>query len=40
MLNTLTRIITRQPHHVVEDLVGVVAIFVVVFVGLSLPGLT
>lgn len=40
MIQTLSRIVSRQPHHVMEDLVGVAAIFLVVFVALSLPGLT
>lgn len=40
MLKSITQVLSRRPHHVMEDLIGVAAIFLVVFVGLSLPGLT
>lgn len=37
MYKQITRILHTQPSNVMEDLIGVLAIFVVVFVGLSLP---
>jgi len=40
MFTQISRIITRAPSNVLEDAVGVAAIFVVLFVGLSLPGMT
>lgn len=39
MIAQVSRIITRQPSTVLEDLVGVAAIVVVLVVGLSLPGM-
>jgi hypothetical protein len=39
MIRQATRIIARAPNTVLEDSIGVAAIFVVVFIGLSLPGM-
>ncbi len=33
------RVLTHNPSDVLEDAIGVAAIFVVLFVGLSLPGM-
>ena len=40
MITTLKTIVSRAPATVLEDFIGVAAIFVVFVVGLNLPGLT
>ena len=40
MFTQVTRILTNQPSNVLQDAIGVAAIFVVLFVGLSLPGMS
>lgn len=37
MIHQAARIIRRQQSHILEDFIGVTAIFIVVFVGLSIP---
>ena len=39
MISQISRIISRAPSNILEDVVGVAAIFVVLIVGLSLPGM-
>ena len=39
MLQQVSRIVSSRPSEVLEDAIGVAAIFVVAFVGLWLPGL-
>lgn len=39
MFTQISQIITRAPSAVIEDMIGVMAIFVVLLVGLSLPGM-
>lgn len=40
MITQLKNVITRAPGTFLEDAIGVVAIFVMLLVGLSLPGLS
>ena len=40
MNKRISHILKHQTSDVLEDMIGVAAIFVVVFVGLSLPGMT
>ena len=40
MIYQLKTIVTRAPATFLEDMVGIAAIFVVLVVGLSLPGMT
>ena len=37
MLKEIFRIVTQSPHSVMEDVIGVSAIFTMVLVGLHLP---
>lgn len=39
MMTQIARILTTDPAAILEDAIGVVAIFVIILVGLSLPGL-
>ncbi|MFT4714934.1 MAG: hypothetical protein ACI861_002331 [Paracoccaceae bacterium] len=39
MILQISRILKHQTSHVLEDMIGIAAIFVVLFVGLSLPGI-
>ena len=39
MFSQIARIATRSPSQMVEDIVGVAALFLVVFIGLTIPGL-
>lgn len=38
MISQVTNILKRAPATVLEDMIGVTAIFIIIFVGLSLPG--
>ncbi len=40
MISHLNRILHTQFSHLIEDAIGIFAIFVVLYVGLTLPGLT
>ena len=39
MLKPLFQTLIRNPAHLLEDVIGVAAIFVILFVGLSVSGL-
>lgn len=39
MVLQLSRILRRAPAQVLEDMIGLAAIFVILFIALSLPGL-
>jgi hypothetical protein len=39
MINQISRILNTPSSHLIEDMLGVIAIFVVLLAGLTLPGL-
>lgn len=40
MIRETVRILARSPETVIKDILGIVAIFVIMFAGLNFPGLT